>query len=423
MLRRLLAAGWGQALSALLQLVALRFYTQWMAPEPFGLAMLALGTLALADGLGAMAFAQALARLLKDHAARDQRIGLALGLALPFTGWVLVLALGGLCLAWAWLGAAGMLLCAIGALAMIATEGLRNAGQVVAQLERRFTLVSAWAAAEAMAVLACSIAALQLTAVHPAALPVGLLFGRALTALGFAPLALGPPRTWRPDRAAAAAARPEALRFGWQVALMAPLGWFGIFADRFIVGATTGLGNAGIIAALTGAVVRPFAIASLGLTNLYRPDLLDEESGRAPLHDRPLRAWLLAAFAIGLAGIAGFALLGPVIADFLLRFPTPGVNAGGLMVLIAVSQAMVLLTHAVDNRLLAQGRSQPMLAAQLAVMVLGLLLIALGASWLGLVGAALGRCANEALKLAAAWAVLQSAWGQRERRAAHIRLD
>ena len=27
----------------------------------------------------------------------------------------MVLALGGLCLAWAWLGAAGMLLCAIGA--------------------------------------------------------------------------------------------------------------------------------------------------------------------------------------------------------------------------------------------------------------------------------------------------------------------
>lgn len=404
-MKRLVAAGWGQAVAALVQLVSLRIFSGVMAPDVFGLAMLGMGALAFADGLGAMAFSQVLAHTLKDLGNRQERAGLALGMAIPFTAWLAVLGLVGLVLAWWTMGWAGAVLTAIGLAAMLASEGLRTAGQLLAQLERRHLLQSLWYAVEALAVLGCSLLMLHLTDRQPAALVAGMLLGRSLASLLFAPLALGPVGTWRPDRQAARAVLPAAIGFCWSVVVMTPLGWLGVFADRYIVGATQGLAQAGMLAALTGAVVRPYAIATAGLTNIYRPDLLDEAANRAPQHPRPLRSWLLAALSIGLAGIVGTALLGRYLADFLVRYETPGIDRGLLMVLIAVSQMLVLMTHAVDSRLLATGRSKALLGSQIAVTVLGLPLIALGSIWIGLIGAALGRCANELLKLLAAWFV------------------
>ncbi len=404
-MKRLVAAGWGQALAALLQLVSLRIFSGTTPPDMFGLAMLGLGALAFADGLGTMTFSQVLAHTLKDFDDRQDRIGLALGLAFPFTFWLCLIGLAGLALAWWTMGTAGALLAASGLIAMVATEAVRTTGLLFVQVERRHLLQSSWYALEAFAVLGCSLAMLGLTHGHPAALVAGMLIARALVCLCMAPLALGPARTWRPDRPGARAILPAAIGFGWSVMAMTPLGWLGLFADRYIVGATQGLAEAGLLAALTGAVVRPYAIATAGLTNIYRPDLLDEAAGRLPQHPHPLRSWLLAALWIGLAGMAGTVLLGQLVADFLVRYPTPGIDRGLLMILIAGSQLLVLMTHAIDNRLLAVGRSKALLASQIAVTLLGLPLIALGALWIGLLGAALGRLANELLKLLAAWLV------------------
>ncbi len=409
---RIIAASWGQAVAAALLFLSLRFYTGAMAPEAFGLAMLGQGAILLIDGLGAMAFVQVLAQQLKDLDRLPARVGIALGLALPFTAWLALLSLPALVLAWVWLGKEGMLLTAIGIAAWLASEGLRNAGQVMAQLDRRLMLVSTWAAVEALAIVACSLLVLRYTDGHPAALILGMLLGRAGVAFVMAPVALGRPQLWRPDLAAARAAWPQAARLGWQVALMTPLGWISVFADRYIVGATTGLTEAGVFAALAGAVVRPYAIVSSGLANLYRPDFLDEAAGRPPQHAHPMRAWVRTALVTGLGGVAGIVLLGPTLADFLIRFPTEGQNTAAMMAIIAASQVLLLMTHACDNRMLAHGRSQIMLISQVVVLVLGLPLIALGASWLGVVGAALGRFANEGLKLGATWAVMTYTLGR-----------
>lgn len=404
-MKRIVAASWGQAAAALLQLVSLRIFSGAMPPDVFGLAMLGLGALALADGLGAMAFSQVLAQTLKEFGTRHERIGVALGLAIPFTAWLAALGLVGLALAWWVLGSGGALLLSLGLAIMLLTEGVRTAGQLVVQLERRYLLQSLWYALEALTVLGCSLILLHMSGDHPAALVAGTMLGRGVISIAMAPFALGRPDQWHFDRKTARAILPAAVGFGWSVAVMTPLGWLGVFADRYIVGATQGLAEAGMLAALTGAVVRPYAIATAGLTNIYRPDLLDEAAGRQPQHPRPLRGWLVAALWIGLAGIAGTALLGQYLADFLVRYPTPGVDRRLLMILIAASQLLVLMTHAIDNRLLALGRSKALLGSQVAVTLLGLPLIALGAIWFGLIGAALGRCANEALKLVAAWLV------------------
>lgn len=399
---RFVAAIWGPALSAAVLFFSLRFYTAALAPGVFGLAVLGTTALALIDGLGPMAFAQVLAQLMKDRESRADRTALGLALGLWFSLWYALLLLVGVALVALWYGPAAALTVTLLAMPYCLLETPRSSGQMVAMLDRRFGLVSAWSAADAIATMALSLAAIRLTSAGPEALLLGAMGGRMVTTLIAAPLALGPYRDWRLDCEAARAALPNAIHFGWSVAVMAPLAWIGIFADRYITGATAGLAAAGVLAALAGTVARPFAIASSGLTNLFRPDLLDQAAGRATQHGRPLLQWLGAALGIGLAGVIGIAVLGPWLADFLIRFPTPGIDRGALMVVIALSQACVILAHAVDNRVLAVGRSRSLLFSQVAAMLIGLPLIAYGATHWGVIGAAWGRVSNELLKLVCA---------------------
>lgn len=402
LVRRIFTASWGQIVAALVLLLSFRFYSASLGPEGFGLAMLGLGMVSLLDGLGSMAFAQILAQVLKDHETRAGRIGLALGLGIRFGLWYAALYCVGLVLAWFWFGALSLVWLAPVVVIFCLCEVPRAAGMTLVMLERRLGLLSSWNALEALAVLGTSLAWLTLTGQNPVALVLGALSGRALVTLILAPAALGDPRQWPLDRATARLEFPRALAFGWSVMLMTPLGWLGAFGDRYIVGAMTGLVEAGTLAALAGAVMRPYGVISAGLTNLFRPDLLDEAAGRVPAHARPLQRWLVIAAAIGLCGIGGFAVLGPFIADFLIRFPTPGIDRGLVVTILAASQMIVLMAHAFENRVLATGRSGVLLGAQSASLAFGLPLVGLGAALGGAEGAAMGRFGAEILRMTGA---------------------
>lgn len=399
-LRKLVAAVWGQAVAALVMLLSLRLYSSLLEPEAFGLALLATTALALIDGVCSMAFAQTLAQMLKDEDTRVARIGLALGLGRWFAVWQGILYGIAVLLVWASFGPE----VALWVLPIVALYCLfeipRAAGMTLSMLERRFGLMSTWNALDAVSVVIMSLIFLKVTGNHPVALVLGALAGRALTSAMLIRAALGPLRDWSINRAAARLALPKATAFGWSIALMAPLGWLGAFADRYIVGATVGMVEAGVLAALAGAVMRPYGVLSAGIGNIFRPDLLDQAAGRAPRHSRPLARWLGCAIGIGLAGIAGFWLLGDLLADFLIAFATPGLDRGDLMTLLAASQMMVLMSHAFDNRLLAIGRSRSLLATQVVTLAGGLPLVALGASLGGATGAAAGRLGAEALRMA-----------------------
>ena len=401
MLRRIAAASWGQLIAVLVMLVSFRLYSAQLGPERFGQAMLGLGVVSLLDGLGAMAFSQVLAQMLKDSESRRQRIGLALGLGRIFALYEGALYTAALVLAGWWFGMSMLVWLAPTAAVFCMCENPRAAGMTVTMLERRLGFLSGWNAAEALMVLCTSLASLALTGRHPAALVLGALAGRALATLAISPLALGSPRGWRADHAAARAALPRALAFGWSIAVMSPLGWLGAFADRYLVGAFAGVVEAGVIAALAGVVMRPFGVVSAGLTNLFRPDLLDEAAGRAPVHARPLRLWLILALIGGGGGVIAFAILGGSIADFLIHFQTPDVDRGLLMTVLAASQIAVLCTHALDNRLLAQGRSRALLAALAIALALGLPMVATGALLGGANGAAWGRLGAEVSRMLA----------------------
>lgn len=429
LVHRILAASWGQIVAALVPLLSLRFYSGELGPEGFGLAMLGLGMVSLLDGLGSMAFAQILAQVLKDHEARAARIGLALGLGLRFALWQGALYCLGLVLAWFWFGAQSLSWLAPVIVVFCLCEIPRAAGMTLAMLERRLSLLSSWYALEALAVLGTSLAWLILTDQEPVALVLGALSGRAVVCVAMSPLALGSPRQWWLNRAAARTELPRAVAFGWFVVLMTPLGWLGAFGDRYIVGATTGLVEAGTLAALAGAVMRPYGVISAGLTNLFRPDMLDEAAGRTPVQanvhahadiSRPLRRWLVIAVATGLSGIAAFSLLGQLIADFLIRFPTPGIDRGVVLTTLAASQTLVLMAHAFENRVLAEGRSGILLGAQAVTLALGLPLVGVGAALGGAEGAAMGRVGAEIVRMTGAALLVRYGLSARQSRSGAV---
>ncbi|MGC1271623.1 MAG: hypothetical protein WA842_13610 [Croceibacterium sp.] len=396
---RLFSASWGQVVSAIVSLLALSLYTAGMGPDSFGAAMLALGALSLCDGVGALAFAPTLANLLKDYDDRVSRIALALSLAGRFWRWMLVVGVAGALAAILYFGLRQSLILLPLIALFTATEGLRVAGQTIAMLERRYMVLSGWNAADALITLGASLALIRLTDGAPDALVAGALCSRIVTTLLFIQPAIGRAGQWQFDPAGARALQKRAMAYGWTIAAMGPIAWLGLFADRYIVGATLGMAEAGVLAAIAGAVARPYGIVSASLTNLFRPDLLDQAAGRPPHHARPLATWIAAAVAIGLLGLGGLAVIGQYLADFLIAFPTPEIDEWSLLVIIGLSQTLVLVTHALDNSMLARGSVRTMLALQTSILICGLPLIAGGALMFGVTGAAWGRAANEGLRV------------------------
>lgn len=398
---RILAASWGQAFSALVLLVTIRLFTQELGPEPFGAAMLGLGIISLVDGVSTTAYSQSLAQILKDRPTHERR-SLALGMGLWLSAFVGVLCAAGVVLAgiaYGWQSAAAV---ALVAPAFCLAEGVRAGGQMIVLLGRRYGVVSSWAATEALCIAGASLAAIRLMDGDPVSLVVGMLAGRTISTVLCSQFALGRIDHWSADRRQARDVIPAAIAFGWPVAVMTPLAWIGIFADRYIVGYSLGLTEAGVLAALAGAITRPYGIVSAGLTNVFRPDLLDLAAGRPPAHSRPLLRWAITAIGIGLAGIAAAAIVGPWLVDFLISFATPQIDERALITLLAASQMLLLVTHALDNQLLALGRSRQMLVVLMIVTALGLPLIAIGALTFGLVGAAAARVLSEGMKLSGA---------------------
>lgn len=411
-LTRLLAVSWGQFVAALVLLGSIRLYTELLPADRFGEAMLVLGGLGLVDGLTSMAFGQTCAQFLKDRADPSRRRSLGLALALRvYPRFALIAAIG--CAVFAVFSdirAVAML--ALAGVLYVLGEPLRMVSLTVLQLERRYTLGSMWTALDALFSVAVSAALILFVSDQGGVLLLGAILGRAATTILLGAVILGNPRHWHADREAAREIWPRALAFSREVALMAPLGWLGFYLDRYLVGTFLGLEAAGLFAALGGAVNRPYAIVTAGLTNLFRPELLDQAAGRAPKISRPLLRWLGLCAVIGAAGTIAFLLLGDLVARWLIA-DSHGLiqQAGTLMTIMALSQWLVIQTHAVDNALLARGVARRMLVWQTVVLVAGAPLIALGAIKFGVFGAAWGRVGNEGLKLLAASALLASIRG------------
>lgn len=402
-LSSLVAASWGQVLSAVVSLVSIRYYTSSLDAIMFGNAMLLLGILTFADGIIGMAFSQTLNHLSKEEADLNARLNLGLGFCLLFLKPAFV--------AFAFSSVVFVMFCVfayynesyfvvlVAFLFYMTLEPFRICGQVNLVLSRHYTKQSIWMACDSIVAFISTMIFIRYFSPNVVSLLVGLVCGRVTTTVVAFGILFGWRSLFNSDLTRARLLRKKALSFALPVSAMAPLGWASLYIDRYAVSIIAGPASAGLLAALSGSVTRPFSIISAALTNYFRPDMLDHAAGRTGVHGNPLRAWIIIAGISGIIGVCIIAVFSKDIANFLIKFRYGSEYAPLLLVLLASSQVLVLLTHAVDNFLLAAGKSRALLFTQTFAVMLGLPMVLIGAVFGGVIGAAIGRIANEFIKL------------------------
>lgn len=404
----------GQIVVAATALASVRIYTELLDRAEFGLAMVAMGVVALLDGLVVMALNQTLLSLCAplSDCAQQREIATRLGWLLfrPIAAALVLLALAlaaldlfhpvqTLILAAPWL-----------ALAYLAEEIAKTTMLSPMMARREFSRFSFWTGAEAMITLAFTAATLTFLRADALGFLTGLVAGRLTTTLAFTALMCG---FGYFDGATAKPAPREvaqALEYGLAVSAMAPLGWIGAYLDRYAVSLFAGLAGSGAYSAAGGLLSRPYSITTAILTNYFRPLLFHRRDAEDFLTHarRRLAQWLATAAAIGTAGAVAIALLAKTIALVALA-PAFRDGAAPIMTILALAQTFAIMTHAVDNAILATGASASLLKTQAGIGAVALALVPAGAFWGGGFGAALGRAAVEAVKFAAAFALSRRA--------------
>ncbi len=398
----------GQLVVAVSSLAGLRLYTEMLDRSEFGVAMMAMGGVALLDGAVVMALNQTLlsisAEIDEPERSRQVSVGLSLWAFGAVAVWLAPLALltavaGGVFGLDALTRAAPAL-----ALAYLGEEIAKTSMLAPLIARRDYRRSSLWVATEAVMSVVGPVLCLRFLAADTYGFLVGLLAARVVCFVGFH-VAFFQGRYFSDvDLSAAASFVDRAARYAAPVSAMAPIGWVGAYFDRYAIGMTCGLAGAGVYSAVSGLVGRPYNVVTSVLTNYFRP-LLFHDGAQAS------RRWLLAAACIGLAGAAAFALLGDVVARFVLA-PEYRHGATGLMLFLAFAQTFVIMTHSADNALLAVGASGALLKMQVRVVFVSLAIVPAFAYFYGPLGAALGRLMAEAVKFVATRALLrrQACW-------------
>lgn len=403
--RNVAHSAWGQIIVAFASLAGIRVYTELMSTTEFGYAMMAMGAIALLDGLVTMAFNQTLVSLCAQMPDRDNERHVAVGLAFSLiraVGLVSALALVvtvPLALAFG----AGPLAAASPLLAFLyLTEEIAKTSMLAPLITaREYFRFSTWSATEALLGLVATAAFLIFFKSDTFFYLAGMLAGRALSTSLFLGVFFKGRYFAGVDRAAAQPYRDKAVGYGWPVSIMAPLGWSAVYLDRYVLTAAGGAAIVGVYTAVVGLIGRPFALTTSILTNFFRPQLFRAGTTHAGSESRRkvLLLWISSALAIGAFGTLCALVLGNVIASLTLASEYRA-GARPIMVFMALAQTFAIMTHACDNAVLATGASSRLLKTQTFLVVATLTLIPLGIAWLGAIGAAMGRASAEGVKFA-----------------------
>jgi O-antigen/teichoic acid export membrane protein len=400
----------GPIVVAATALAGVRVYTGLLGRAEFGLAMVATGVVALLDGLVVTALNQTLLALCAGAEDREKQRQIATRL-----GWLLFRPLAAALVALALTVGAVALFLPVPALALVAPPlALIYLGEEIAKTtmlspmmaRRDYAGVSLWTSGEAIATLLVTAATLAFFRADALGFLIGFVAGRLTATLAFTALFSGFRAFAGATQAPAPQDRTKALSYGLPVSAMAPLGWISAFLDRYALSAVAGLAAAGAYSAAGGLVARPFSIATAILTNTFRPLLFHRPEAPDFLAQtrRRLGQWLATASLVGLAGVVALALLGKYVVLIALA-PAFRAGAAPIMTILALAQTFAIMTHAVDNAVLATGASASLLKLQATIVFVALVLAPAGAWWGGGLGAALGRAAAEAVKFAATLAL------------------
>jgi O-antigen/teichoic acid export membrane protein len=342
----------GQLASALGALVGLRLITEAVPPSVYGSVVLAVGTVALAEGFAVGPLMQAVLRFYPEYAsglgeAALRRIVVgALRQPVLWLSGILLLALG----TWSHQAHDGF---ALGPLCVVLflVEVVRSVEVTFLNAARKQRVMAQLVAADAWLRPLLAVAAVRLLGAHAVAVVAGYIAGTALSLAGFYGLsqadgvARASLRLLHDDSAADgkrlwAYARP--------LVLLPLVGWVMGQADRYIVGVLAGLELAGLYAAIYGLASRPFLMLANGVELTLRQVYYTQVSAGSRAGERRVfLLWLGAVSGAALLLLLAIALLHRQIAALLLAAEYRAHSA--LMIWIAAGYVLAACTQVVER--------------------------------------------------------------------------
>ena len=384
-------------------LLAIRVYTQLLSPTEFGKVMMAMGGIAFVDGLLTMAFDQTILSLCGQIHDRKRQRTIAAGLALRLV-WVqavifclslLISVLLAIFFKWGLIVAFLLILSFV----YISSETLKTSMLSPLAANRRYSRFSLWTTVEGVSVLTITTCGLIFLRPNLLVFVSCLVTGKIISTSALFVLQFKSKYFRDIDRVDVSHVQADAWQHGWPISLMSPLGWTATYLDRFILAAVGGLAITGTYSAAVGLVGRPYGLTSSVLTNYFRPRFYTSTTGEVDsgLRRTALIQWITCAFVIGSLGTIAFATIGKTIGAVLLA-RSYRADLTFFLVFLSFGQTLSIMTHALDNFILALGESSTLLKTQfglafITTSVLPVSMIAFGAR-----GAPVGRCLAELTK-------------------------
>jgi O-antigen/teichoic acid export membrane protein len=387
-IRDIFWVGAGTGAAALGTLVGVRLLTQYVSPANYGVISLALGMSTLVSNLVSAPLTQAAIHYYPLYSSDAGVFELRDALIRSFRKclpWVLAAAiLGGVWYS-GWGG--GHALTVVLLLLLFAAECVRTVNLSMLNAARKHRQYNVWAAIDAW---------LRPVVATAVVLTIG---GSADAVLGsyvvvaFALVAIFSRGTWPKgvtrERKTAEAPRLDLTLWAYAMPLipLGLLGWASSLGDRYIIGATLGVHDAGLYAAVYGLSYNPFMIINGGAEQALRPVFQTAVSQGNHAHARGvLRRWLLL---VGLActcGVAIFAVGHRLIAHFLLSAQFREVSY--LMPWIALGYAIRCISYVFERICYGYGRTWRVLVIQACAAGSALVITPLAILNFGLLGAA-----------------------------------
>jgi O-antigen/teichoic acid export membrane protein len=386
--------GWvigGQAVTALGTVVGVRVLTQTLAPAAYGTVSLALGLSTLAVSLVAAPLTQAAIhfypKAIVDGSVRDL-LNAVLRCYRTMAPWALLTAL--VASSVYIVSGQGTPTLVLVLTLLFASDCWRSANLSLLNAARRQGRYALWSAGDSWSRPLAATAAVLLFGQSPVAVLAAHVVVSALLVTVFSH------RLWPADGTIAASdAQTRSRRWDarlWTYALpLLPLGvvsWASSLGDRYIIGATLGLADAGIYAAVYGLSSMPFMLvngtAEQGLRPLYQMAVSRGDRIRAR---RILLLWLGIVVAVCSCGVLVFALGHEWIASLVVGKAYR--RASGLMPWIALGYAIRAASGVLERVSYAYGRTHRVLITQVCGVAATAVVTPLGIFSYGIQGAAM----------------------------------
>ncbi len=373
-----------QVVSAIATLASIRVLTELLSPDEFGRLALLVGVSTLTFGLTVGPLLQSVQRHYADWKRRGD--GELLRSAATVAVGIVTIASCVMLFVAGWLGGPAFgepFGIGIAIAALFAVDVIRSFELVLFNAARRQKQTAFLSAADACARPLIAVAAVLMLGPTAENAIAGYFLGSAVVVVstrlaarleGRAPRSLERGVSFLRSDLGIESARPF-LHYSLPLIPLAALGWFNGVGDRYIIGATIGVSEAGLYAAAYGLVSRPFIMLSTMAELLMRPILLDSVAASDPERSvRAKRGWL----ALVGAGSAIGAILFFFLASFVCRiFLAPAYwSVAELMPWIAIGYLFFNLSGVYISICYAYNETRSVLAlaiASSAAMVLVLL--------------------------------------------------